>query len=192
MKKFTLSLLLSILLAGGYSGAAFADKHHNNGRDHQEHRDNRFDKRNNKHNKNHDKGNHNKWKDSHKNHGNNHWDKKHGLNHGPNHPNHPGMRPTPPPPPRPVSGSHHGYNIERDPRFHKMIAHAINGGTDYRVWRVSHDTYIVKYRKGRRWYTRRFYPYADRYDAPGLININWNPMSAWTLLPSININIPLN
>ncbi|MDE7437172.1 MAG: hypothetical protein K2M93_01680 [Muribaculaceae bacterium] len=193
MKKFTLSLLLSILLAGGYSGAAFADKHHNNGRDHQEHRDNRFDKRNNKHNENHNKGNHNKWKDSHKNHGNNnHWDKKHGPNHGPNHPNHPGWRPTPPPPPRPVPGHHHGYNIERDPRFHKMIAHAINGGTDYRVWRVSHDTYIVKYRKGRRWYTRRFYPYDNRYDAPGVININWNPMSAWTLLPSININIPLN
>lgn len=184
MKKITISLLLSILLAGGYSGAAFADKHHNNGHARQEHRDNRFDNRNNKHNGNHNKGNHNKWNDSHKKHGNNHWNNN-------KRPNHPGMRPTPPPAPRPIPAPHHGYNIERDPRFHNMIAYAINGGTNYRVWRVNHDTYIVKYRKGRRWYTRRFYPYANRYDAPGLININWNPLQTWTLLPSVNINIPI-
>lgn len=172
MKKFTLTLLLSILLLGGYSGAAFADRHHNNGRGRQEHRDDRFDKQDKKHN-------------GHKNHGNNnHWN-----NNG--HHNKPGWRPTPPPPPRPVPLPHHGYNIERDPRFHSMIAYAINGGTDYRVWRISYDTYIVKYRKGRKWYTRRFYPYANRYDAPGVISINWNPLSAWTLLPSININIPI-
>lgn len=181
MKKFTLSLLLSILLAGGYSGMAFADKHHNNGRDRQEHRDNRFNSHNNKHNN----GKDNKWKGHNKNHGHGAWN-----NNG--HHNKPGWRPTPPPPPRAVPLPHHGYNIERDPRFRSMIAHAINGGTDYRVWRISYDTYIVKYRKGRRWYTRRFYPYANRYDAPGVISINWNPLSAWTLLPSININIPIN
>lgn len=178
MKKFTLTLLLSILLVSGSSGIAYADKHHNNGWNNKEHRDNRFDKNNKKHDKNHNKNN------SHKNHGNNPWNNK-----GPH--NNPSWRPTPPPPPHHAPAPHHGYAIERDPKFHKMIAKAAYGGTDVKVWRVSYDTYIVKYRKGRKWYTRRFYPYANRYDAPGVININWNPLSAWTLLPSVNINIPI-
>ena len=94
-----------------------------------------------------------------------------------------------PPPPAPAPSR---YDIERNHRFHEMVARAAYGGSDVRVWRINHDTYIVKYRKGRRWYTRKFYPYSNRYDAPGIININWNPMSAWTLIPSVNINIPIN
>lgn len=168
MKRFTISLLLSIFLIGG-SGAAFADRHHDNDKGRYEHRD-----KGHNHKKNDKKDHKPSKKDKH------HFDKK--------RPGRPGYfgKPSPGPVPRP-----NAFHINHDRRFHDMVKHAAYGGSDVRVWQINADTYIVKYRKGRKWYTRRFYPNSGRYDAPGLININWNPMSSWTLLPSININIPL-
>lgn len=83
------------------------------------------------------------------------------------------------------------YDREFDRRMRDMAKHASRGGSDVRVWRINADTYIVKYHKNGRWYTRRFYPNSGRYDVPGIININWSPLSSWTLLPNININIPV-
>lgn len=83
------------------------------------------------------------------------------------------------------------YYKDRDRELRKMVAYAARGGRDVSVWQISPDTYIVKYYRGGRYYTQRLYPYSGRYGSPGLININWSPESAWTLLPSININIPL-
>ncbi len=84
------------------------------------------------------------------------------------------------------------YYKDYDRQLRKMVAYAARGGRDVRVWRVSDDTYLVKYYKGGRYYTQRLYPYSGRYGSRGVVNINWNPLSSWTLLPSININIPLD
>lgn len=85
---------------------------------------------------------------------------------------------------------HHGY--DHDKQLRKMIRYAARGGRDVHVWRVSDDTYVVKYYRGGHYYTQRLYPYTGRYGSRGIINVNWSPESYWTLLPSININIPVN
>lgn len=87
---------------------------------------------------------------------------------------------TPPPPP-----------ASMPPRFSPMLSKITKGCHDVNVWQIDHDTYIVKYRKGNRHYTRRFYPYADRYGKASLINVNWQPLSLWTLIPPIQLNINL-
>ncbi len=86
----------------------------------------------------------------------------------------------------------HKYHKDYDRQLRKMVAYAARGGRDVRVWRVSDDTYVVKYLRGGRYYTQRLYPYSGRYGSRGVVNVNWNPLSSWTLLPSININIPLD
>lgn len=183
MKRLTVLIIFSMLLMTG-TGVAYADKHNNKGKGHDrkeqrfDHRDNRG---NNKHNGRDKKADHYKF-DS-KGHNSPGWGNGHSKR------NNKVWAPAPPPPPAPDP---YRYDIERNHRFQQMVARAAYGGSDVRVWRIDRDTYIVKYRKGRRWYTRKFYPYSNRFDAPGLININWNPLSAWTLLPSININIPIN
>ncbi|MDE6339567.1 MAG: hypothetical protein K2K97_07245 [Muribaculaceae bacterium] len=174
MKRFTVTLLLSIFLACG-SGVAFADNHHGSNRNRHEHREKpRKPSFSNDHR---GKGPKEFGKPAHGPQGPaKHFDKR---------PHHTDER---------YRKQHHKaerrYEIEQDRRFHAMVANAARGGSDVRVWRINPDTYIVKYRIGHRWYTRRFYPHTGRFDAPGIININWNPMSGWTLLPSININIP--
>ena len=52
-----------------------------------------------------------------------------------------------------------------------MVAYAARGGRDVKVWRVSDDTYVVKYLcRGGRHYTQRLYPYSGRYGSRGVVN----------------------
>lgn len=87
---------------------------------------------------------------------------------------------------------HKHRHYDHDKQLRKMIRYAARGGRDVHVWRVSDDTYVVKYYRGGHYYTQRLYPYTGRYGSRGIINVNWSPESYWTLLPSININIPIN
>lgn len=84
------------------------------------------------------------------------------------------------------------YYRDHDHQLRKMVAYAARGGRDVRVWRISDDTYLVKYYRGGHYYTQRLYPYSGRYGSRGIVNVNWNPLSSWTLLPSINISIPFD
>lgn len=79
-----------------------------------------------------------------------------------------------------------------DKQLRRMVAHAARGARDVRVWQIDRDTYIVRYLLGGRYYTQRLYPYTGRYGSRGVVSINWNPLSSWTLLPSINISLPID
>lgn len=92
----------------------------------------------------------------------------------------------PPPPPR-----HYGPVPPPPPRLAHMVRHATRGCHDVRVWQIDADTYIVKYRRGHRWYTQRIYPYDEIYGSPGTISVNWMPESPWNLIPSVHLNINL-
>lgn len=174
MRRSFILLLVSLSLSFGPT-QAFADRHDHHGPRHEQ-RDDRGNKHlNNKKGKHDNKRKHGK-KDKH------HYGK-------------PGMSPThhasppkygrpgghvgaPPPPPMP-------------PRLSPMVSRLTRGCHDVNVWQIDHDTYIVKYRKGNRHYTRRIYPYANRYDNASLISVNWQPLSPWTLIPPIQLNINL-
>jgi hypothetical protein len=99
------------------------------------------------------------------------------------------IRKNPPAPPRhsaPRPGAgHHGH----PDRLGYMVKHATKGCHDVKVWRVDDESYIVRYRKGRKHYTRRIYPYSNRYGAITLINSNWQPLAPWVAIPPIQINI---
>ena len=41
------------------------------------------------------------------------------------------------------------------------------------VWQIDYDTYIVRYRRGNRFYTQRIYPYRDVYGPRNTISVNW-------------------
>lgn len=107
--------------------------------------------------------------------------------------------PVPPPPPAPVmrpgagAGFHPGPAMPPPPppRLPHMVNYATRGCHDVAVWQVDAVTFLVKYRRGGRWYTRYVYPYAEEYGAPTLISVNWQPMSPWTLIPPIQLNINL-
>lgn len=215
-RKFTYLLLSLFLLVG--SGQAFADRNDNHGgKARQEHRgNNKQNNNNNKHGNKHKDKNYGRPVNS-SNHG---YGKpgnskpntgKPGNPHpGQGNPHHnqgkpdyrPGghhnSRPVPPPPPAPVMRPGFGaaYNPgpalpPPPPRLPHMVNFATRGCQDVAVWQVSPDTYIVKYRKGPHWYTRYVYPYADQYGAPTLISVNWQPLSPWTLIPPIQLNINL-
>lgn len=103
---------------------------------------------------------------------------------------------TPAPPhmaPPPTAPSRPGTPLPPPPpdRLPHMVKHATKGCHDVNVWQVNHDTYIVKYRKGKKYYTREIYPYAQQYGKPTLININWQPMDPWVFIPPVQININL-
>lgn len=181
MRRIFTLLLLSLFLSVG-SVEVFADRHDKGG-PRQEQKYNRKDNRN--HGKNHNKGNKGKFDKNKPGKGH---DMRPGVSHGPKHNmgHNPDMgpgprqihhRPTPPPP--------------APPRLPHMVNYMTRGCHDVNVWQIDDDTYIVKYRKGNRFYTRRFYPYANRYDSPSLISVNWQPMSPWTLIPPIQLNINL-
>lgn len=179
MRRICLLLIVSLFIGLG-STNVYADNHHGKGGPRQEQRHDSH-----KNNKN-GKGKHDNkkpGKDHGKKPGNNHIGRPgNGFGPGNVHPqpvhkaphrvNH---RPTPPPP----------------PRLPHMVSYMTRGCHDVNVWQIDYDTYIVKYRKGNRFYTRRFYPYANRYDNPSLISVNWQPMSPWTLIPPIQLNINL-
>ncbi len=88
-------------------------------------------------------------------------------------------------------------NVNRPPKhpenqLRQMVAHVAPGAGDVMLWQIDPETYIVKYLLGGKYYTQRLYPYSGRYGSRGVVNINWNPLSSWTLLPSINITLPIN
>ena len=95
----------------------------------------------------------------------------------------------PAPPPH-----HHNYGPALPPpppRLPHMVSHVTRGCHDVNVWQIDYDTYIVKYRRGGHWYTQYVYPYADRYSNPTLISVNWQPLSRWSIIPPIQLNINL-
>lgn len=83
----------------------------------------------------------------------------------------------------------HKYARHRDKELRKMIRHAARGGKNVAVWQVDDDTYVVKYLRGDHYYTQYLYPGSGRYGKRNSVSLNWNPQSAWTLLPSINLNL---
>ena len=189
MRKIASYLLLSLFLMAGTS-SAYADHRndHREGFKKEHHKDHKKDSK--KAGKEHEK----RMKKGEKRHDK--WDKKPGnLRPGPAPINRPGNH-RPGPAPKPVyrpGGNHHGASPVMapppPPRLEHMVKHACRGGKFVDVWRVSHDTYVVKYRKGNRYYTRYLYPYAERYGNPALISINWQPQTPWVLIPPIQLNI---
>lgn len=174
MRPLVITLLLSLFIVSGNS-SAYADHRNNGHRDnHKEYsrpgNGNKYDKNREKQMKQRQKEEEKYWKAQQKR-------EKQYYNHHTNH--------MPAPPRHPASSPYF------DRQLHDMVCYAARGGRDVNVWRISHDTYIVKYYKGGRYYTQRLYPYTGRYGRRSQININWSPESPWTLLPSININIPL-
>lgn len=185
MRRTFILLLTSLFLSVG-TVEAFADRHDNGGprQEQRDHGRKHSDKR---------KGNDKKGKPGkkEKHNGGKHHDKKSpkqrygkpGISPAhhaapPKHGRPGGHIGTPPPPPMP-------------PKLSPMVSRLTRGCHDVNVWQIDHDTYIVKYRKGNRHYTRRIYPYADRYDNASLISVNWQPLSPWTLIPPIQLNINL-
>lgn len=205
MKKIITCMFLSLFLMVG-SVEVFADNHGDRGKDRKEQRDNRRGGRN----ENRDNGKNNRRGAPNNSHGNKGNDKKEkdyrpgkqhndlrpGKGHSMPAPGHGMGRPapapvrhhTPPPPPRP---RHYAPAPPPPPRLSHMVRYATRGCRDVAVWQIDYDTYIVKYRRGNRYYTQYLYPYADRYGDRSLITVNWEPLSPWTLIPPIQLNINL-
>ena len=166
MRRTFILLMVSLFISAG-SAQAFAENH-DKGKPRQEQRDNRGEKHH--HNK---KGNPGK--------DDRHHDKKaHKPSNGPaHHATH-------------VKYGRPGGNAATPPpHLSPMVSKLTRGCQDVNVWQIDRETYLVKYRKGNRHYTRRLYPYANRYDNASLINVNWQPLSLWTLIPPIQLNINL-
>lgn len=165
MKRIFTALILSLFIMSG-TGVAYADKHKHHDKDRYEHRhDRRPDYHHGKHDKDYFKDREKYYKKARK------AEKKYWKE-------------------RRKAEKH--YYKDYDHRLRKMVAYAARGGRDVRVWRVNDDTYVVKYYRGGHYYTQHLYPYSGRYGSRGVVNVNWNPLSSWTLLPSININIPFD
>lgn len=190
MRRTTIILILSLFFAMG-SGVAYADRH--NDKDRHEQRDR--GRGNNRKNPGNRPGykEHGKKKDKWNKHNSHKHDKSWNKHNSAPRPGHGYGRPVPPPPrPHHYRPSHYAPAPPPPPaHLGYMVKHATRGCRDVAVWQISPDTYIVKYRKGNRFYTRRLYPYSNRYDAPNVISVNWTPLSPWTLIPSINLNINL-
>lgn len=118
-------------------------------------------------------------------------------------PNHPAPAPNRPVPGRPGIGApahHPTYHPQPGnyapvppppPYLGSMVRQLTRGCNDVAVWQIDPNTFIMRYRRGLRYYTQVLYPYAYRYERPTLISVNWAPMEPWTFIPSINLNINL-
>ncbi len=207
-RKFTYLLLSVFLLVG--SGQAMADRNNNGGKARQEQGNNHRpgnrgnNNRGNSGNKNHNGGNKYHFVNDKKHHNDKHYGKpghnSHPGNHGNSHKGHHHHgAPVPPPPHMPVmrpgtgAAFHPGPAMPPPPppRLPHMVNYATRGCQDVAVWQVDPETFLVRYRRGGRWYTRYVYPYAERYGAPTLISVNWQPSAPWTLIPPIQLNINL-
>ena len=216
MKKIITCLLLSLFFTIG-SGEVFADNRGDRGRDRKEQRDNRRngshenrgrerDDRRGNNNRPGYKGRDQKGKDSR------HWkdnkDYRPGKGHSMPAPGYdmrrhePGRHHTPPPPPRPRRYApppppprrpNHYAPVPPPPPPHLgyMVDYVTRGCRDVAVWQIDYNTYIVKFRRGNRFYTQYLYPYDDMYGDRSLITVNWQPLSPWTLIPPIQLNINL-
>lgn len=169
MRRIVTSLLLSLFILSG-TGVAFADRHHDRDHDRKEyrHNDRRHDNGHRKENKKEKHGK--KWNAP-----------KPTPRHNamPTPPREHTARHTPPPPPR------HDFHANLGP----MVRHAGRGARDIDVWQINADTYVMRYRVGRHFYTRYLYPGSGRYGRPSLISVNWSPMTPWIPVPTISLNI---
>lgn len=168
---------IAVTLASASSLSAFATEKNNRGNHHPsryEHRDDR------------------------KNHGHSSGNKRHGKP--------PHVAPKPP----------HNNNHHSGAHFNKMVRHAIGGGNNAVVWQIGPFEYIVKFKKGKNHYMRRFYTNTGQYGPVSRIVIagpdewylaadrnrryrsngshlnvyvNGTPLSPWTLIPDIDINV---
>lgn len=123
----------------------------------------------------------------------------HGNHHNPPHHNH---------------KDHHKKGHKDN--FNKMLRHAVGGGKGAVVWQVGPFEYIVKYKKGKNHYMRRFYTNTGKYGPVSriilagpnewylasdrnrryrsngsILNVfvNGKPLSPWSLVPDVDINI---
>ncbi len=181
MRHIFAYILIALFMSVG-SVEAFADKHKGHDRDRHEQRYDRkkgYKKdRDHKYKKDKHHSNYGRPGNSFPAPGNKH---RHTPPPPPKHHHH-----APPPPPR-----RHHHAPPPPPRLGHMVRYATRGCHDVGVWQISHDTYIVKYRRGNHYYTQYLYPYADRYGARNVISVNWAPQSPWTLIPPIQLNINL-
>ena len=191
MRNLIITIGLSILLtAGGFSGYAARTPR---GERHERHeqRDNHRQSGNRNHNR-HDNGNrrpdngHKDNRNKHDHKGPGHGDYRHPGNSAPR----PGSygRPTPPPPPhhRPaMMPPGHRY----PDRLGHMVSRAARGARNVSVWQVDNNTYVVRYFKKGRYYTRYLYPYANRYGAVQVLAPAWQPLSSWFTVPSVQVNL---
>lgn len=190
MKRIFTILLLSMFMAIG-TGETFADRHDGHGRDRKEqHYKGRPGGKDRNHGKDHHdkKYKENKKHDKHKDYRH---DKRGDYRHDKRHARPAPRHYAPAPPRRHHTGRYAPPPPPPPPRLGHMVRYATRGMQDVAVWQVSHDTYIVKYRHGNRYYTRYLYPYAERYGNPSVISVGWQPLSPWTLIPPIQLNINL-
>lgn len=129
-----------------------------------------------------------------------------GFNPGHQHGYNPGHGPKP------------GHNYTKMQRqLAKMVKHASHGARDVMVWNVSPGVYVVKYWRGGHYWTQYLYPGVGRYgdrvrlvmDGPGRwymgsdrrncyheengglrVYLNGTPGNPWTLIPSVELDIP--
>ena len=216
MRRRFLYLFLSLFIVAG-SGQAFADgNNHRGGKDRKEQSHHRPGGNSNKKGDKHKLGHNSKPGNNSKpgqnikpgNNHNNGTGFKPGNNHRPGDAHRPGVNHKPSvSAPRPGAGSrpvvvghpappphHNNYGPALPPpppRLPHMVHHVTRGCHDVNVWQIDPETYIVKYRRGGRWYTQYVYPYAERYSNPTLISVNWQPLTRWSIIPPIQLNINL-
>lgn len=148
MRHIFAYILIALFMSVG-SVEAFADKHKGHDRDRHEQRYDRkkgYKKdRDHKYKKDKHHGNYGRPGNSFPAPGNKH---RHTPPPPPKHHHH-----APPPPPR-----RHHHAPPPPPRLGHMVRYATRGCHDVGVWQISHDTYIVKYRRGNHYYTQYLYP----------------------------------
>lgn len=115
--------------------------------------------------------------------------------------------------PRPGYGNHH-----HPPRLAPMVKHCVGRGRYDHVWMVGPGQYAVRFFRNGKYYMQYIWPETGRYgspfriimNAPGewyaynnrnqlyyeegntlRISLNGSPMSPWTLIPSVELNINL-
>lgn len=203
MRNLFTSLALSLVLLMSGSSVAYAGGRHDNGRAHNEQKQNGH------------RGNGN----INKNKGNKHPGGKPGNGHvtpgkpggkpGNGHvtPGKPGGnsvprpggygKPTPPPPPHSYGRPGHHYRPPRvapanhyyPDRLGFMIRQATVGARNIAVWEVEPGTYMLRYTRGGVEYLRYIYPNLNRYGSIQILTPGWQPYSSWLSVPAIQLNL---
>lgn len=93
--------------------------------------------------------------------------------------------------PRHYNHAYHYPNYSVHDNLGYMVSRVTRGGSDVNVWQVDPNTYVVKFRRGPRMYAQYLYPYEGRYGACNAISLDWAPLSPWSLIPSVHLNINL-
>lgn len=73
----------------------------------------------------------------------------------------------------------------------EMVRYSVGSGQFVDLWQISNNEYILKYKKGNRYYTRRLYPYSCQYGPISSISINWRPSQYLSVIPTFQLNINL-